>query len=38
MINYKFVVSRAALNDIFDAIEWYEDQRQGLSIDFELCF
>ncbi len=28
MINYKFVVSRAALNDIFDAIEWYEDQRQ----------
>jgi hypothetical protein len=33
MINYDLVISRAALNDI----EWYEDQRQGLSIDFKLC-
>lgn len=26
-----------ALNDIEEAVIWYEEQRPGLSYDFELC-
>jgi len=34
---YKLIVSEAAENDIYLAMLWYETQREGLSIDFELC-
>lgn len=37
MKTYTLVISRAALNDILDAQSWYEKQRKGLSLDFELC-
>lgn len=29
--------SKEALFDIEEIIFWYEDQREGLSFDFELC-
>lgn len=32
-----FLVSEAAFNDIKEAGKWYEEQRVGLSFDFELC-
>lgn len=35
-MTYKLLVSEAAENDIFAAMLWYEAQREGLSIDFEL--
>lgn len=34
---YLLVISSNAKNDFFEAISWYEDKREGLSIDFELC-
>lgn len=36
-MTYKLLISEAAENDIFAAMLWYENQREGLSIDFELC-
>lgn len=29
--------TKEALFDIEDIVLWYEDQREGLSYDFELC-
>jgi plasmid stabilization system protein ParE len=37
MTEYSIVVSEAALGDILDAQEWYDDKREGLSVDFEFC-
>lgn len=34
---YKIQVSEEALFDIEEAVLWYEQQRIGLSYDFELC-
>lgn len=34
---YKILFTKEALFDIESAIFWYEDQRIGLSYDFELC-
>ena len=31
------LTSSAAFEDIKEAKEWYEEQRRGLSDDFELC-
>jgi len=36
-MDYKFRLLDAADRDIAGAIEHYEDVRNGLSIDFELC-
>lgn len=30
-------ISEEAKYDIFDAFLWYEEQREGLGLDFELC-
>ena len=34
---YKIHFTKEALFDIEDIVLWYEDQRVGLSYDFELC-
>jgi len=34
---YKIHFVKEALYDIEDAVLWYEEQRVGLSYDFELC-
>ena len=34
---YKIHFAREALFDIEDIVLWYEQQRIGLSYDFELC-
>ena len=36
-MNYELVLSDEARLDIFEAFLWYEDQRAGLGLDFELC-
>lgn len=36
-MRYSLLISQAAYEDIKAASEWYEDQRVGLSLDFELC-
>lgn len=36
-MNYTFLISQAAYEDIKAASEWYEKHRIGLSLDFELC-
>lgn len=32
-----FLISDQAFFDILEAGRWYDEQRLGLSIDFELC-
>jgi len=34
---YKLVFTKEALLDLEDIVLWYEEQRKGLSFDFELC-
>lgn len=34
---YKIHFVKEALFDIEDIVLWYEEQRMGLSYDFELC-
>src|SRR5690606_772001 len=34
---YSFFISEAAFIDIKEAGRWYENHRQGLALDFELC-
>lgn len=34
----KISFTKEALFDIEDVLLWYEEQRKGLSYDFELCF
>ena len=34
---YKLVFTKDALLDLEDIVLWYEEQRKGLSFDFELC-
>ncbi len=34
---HKIQFTKEALFDIEDAVLWYEEQRIGLSYDFELC-
>jgi toxin ParE1/3/4 len=34
---YSIGVSEEAQLDIADAIQWYEQVREGLGLDFELC-
>ena len=34
---YSIQFTREALLDIEDIAIWYEEQRKGLSFDFELC-
>ena len=34
---YRIQFSKEALFDIEDIVLWYEEQRLGLSYDFELC-
>lgn len=36
-MKYSILISQAAYEDIKAASEWYENQRVGLSHDFELC-
>ena len=33
----KLVFTKEALLDLEDIVLWYEEQRKGLSFDFELC-
>lgn len=35
-MTYRLIISAAAENDILSAMLWYEAQREGLSLDFEL--
>ena len=34
---YRIQFTKDALLDIEDIVVWYEEQREGLSYDFELC-
>ena len=34
---HKLVFSKEALLDVEQIAVWYEEQREGLSYDFELC-
>lgn len=34
---YRLLISDEARLDIVEAFLWYEDQREGLGLDFELC-
>lgn len=34
---YHILISDEARFDIFEAFLWYETQREGLGLDFELC-
>lgn len=34
---WEVLTSEAAFEDIKRAKEWYEEQRNGLSLDYELC-
>ena len=34
---YSIQFSKEALLDVEDIVIWYEEQRKGLSYDFELC-
>lgn len=36
-MTYKVRLTKDALLDIEDIVIWYEEQREGLSYDFELC-
>ena len=36
-MEFSFLISEAAFNDIREAGKWYEKHRLGLSLDFELC-
>ena len=36
-MNYKVFISRAAVQDIEQAVSWYENQRKGLGYELELC-
>lgn len=36
-MQFSFLISEAAFNDINEAVKWYEKHRLGLSLDFELC-
>lgn len=32
------IIEPEAEADLFEAYDWYEDQREGLGMDFVLCF
>jgi len=34
---YELLLSDETRLDIFDAFLWYEEQREGLGVEFELC-
>lgn len=36
-MNYTLCIQDSAFIDIAEGVEYYDSQREGLSIDFELC-
>jgi toxin ParE1/3/4 len=36
-MKYSLLISDESKLDIIDAFLWYENQREGLGLDFELC-
>ncbi len=36
-MHYQLLISDETRLDIFDGFLWYEQQREGLGFDFELC-
>jgi len=36
-MNFELLLSDETRLDIFEAFLWYEEQREGLGFDFELC-
>ncbi len=36
-MGYKLIIRPEAREDLLDAFQWYQSQRQGLGFDFKLC-
>jgi len=36
-MNYELIIRPEAKADLLDIFHWYQEQRQGLGHDFELC-